>query len=189
VPTEQKPPTDRELKIQEEMAKRQAQAATADKPAQAARTLAELTEEYNALDKAIDDLEGQVAEKKIQRDAVDALIRKGIDGLESDGIKLNGFTWSEKCEPYAICEDPSKIVEYLKTNDMESALALKNSELIDRIKTIVREEAENNELLIEEKELTDPATGETYTVQEVRSHVPGVRVFLKHGLSRVKSKK
>jgi hypothetical protein len=68
-------------------------------------------------------------------------------------------------------------------------LTLKAGELATRLKTLVKEEAQNNELQIETKDVVDPDTGETRQVTEVRSKIPGVKVFLKNSLSRVKSSK
>lgn len=149
--------------------------------------LAELTEGYNAAVQEAEELAAKVKKVSVRLEAREILIRQGLDGQDADAVRMNGFTWSSKFEPYPVTEDPSAVVRYFKENGLEDQLELSASELNGRLKNFVKEEALNNELLVGEKEVVDDLTGETRQVTEVRSKIPGVRVFLKGGLSRVKS--
>lgn len=152
-------------------------------------SLAVLTEAYNKACTDGDELAAKVKKTNQRIDALEILIRRRLDAEDADSVGMHGFTWSEKFEPYPVAEDPVAIVKYFKDNELEDQLALTNSELAGRLKKYVKEEALANELVVVTKQVDDPdAPGGTREVTEVRSHIPGVRVFLKAGLSRVKSK-
>lgn len=121
-------------------------------------------------------------------EAYDILLREKLDALGGDGISMHGYTWSPKTEPYPVCDDPEQIVKYFTEHEMADQLVLTKTELASRLKSFVKEEALNGELIVEPKTVTDPDTGEERIVNEVRSQVPGVRVFMKESLSRVKSR-
>ena len=123
----------------------------------------------------------------VELEARKLLILHRIDADNSEGFKADGFTWSESFEPYPVCEDPAAAIEYFKTNGMEDLLLLKASEVNSRVENFVKDEALRGELTIEEVEQVDEATGETRTVQVVKSKIPGVKVYLDTKLSRVKS--
>lgn len=149
------------------------------------RTPHELTAEHNTLSLEAEGLAKQVKQLSIKMTAVEALIRERLDSLNGEALSINGKTWSRKFEPYPVCDDPAAIVKYFKEHDMEDSLELTKTELATRLKAFVKEEALNNELIIET--VKDPVTGEDKI--DVRSQIPGVRVFLKAGLSHPKSKK
>lgn len=155
------------------------------------KTVAELTEEFNAAKDQAALAATQAKVLKVKADALEILIRRKLDADEADAIRINGYTWSETFEPYPICDDIDLVLEYLLNpeNGMADQLKLKSSELAERLKNHVKEEALANELIIEQKEVDDPtAPGGKREVTEVRSRIPGVKVYLKPGLSRVKSK-
>lgn len=114
-------------------------------------------------------------------EAAEYLFLDRLDADGSDAVSAEGYTWSSSCEPFPICEDPEAIVKYLKRKKMGSILVLKVSELASRLRNLVKDEALNNELKVVET-IVDGKP-----VREVRSNVPGVKVFLKETLSRTKS--
>lgn len=166
-------PTEREQAITDFMEAFKAEDATSG--ATAAR--------INKLMEEAKTLAAQVKETKQKIDAAEALMRQRMDSEGAELIRADGYSWSQSCTPYPICEDPEAIVKYFKDNGMEHRLALTNTELAARLKEIVREEAENNELIIDIT--VDEATGKETRV--VRSHVEGVKVFLDTSLSRRKA--
>lgn len=121
-------------------------------------------------------------------EAYDILLRQKLDGLDGEGIIMHGYTWSPKYEPYPVCEDPDAIVKYFEDHEMADQLVLTKTELANRLKSFVKEEALNGELIVEPRTVVDPTTGEERIVNDVKSQVPGVRVYLKESLSRVKSR-
>jgi len=129
---------------------------------------AKLTEQLNTLNQKLD--------------AADYLMQDRLDADGSDAVSADGYTWSISCEPFPVCEDPEAIVKYLKRKKMADMLVLKTSELASRLRNLVKDEALNNELKVK---VTTDAEGKE--VREVRSNVPGVKVFLKQTLSRTKS--
>lgn len=147
----------------------------------------DLTKTYNEKVSKAKELAAEAKDLKVEAESLDILIRKKLDAEGADAFRINGYTWSETFEPYPIAEDPAAIVKYFKEHGMEDQLALTTTELASRLKTFVKAEAENNELQIETKE--EPGPDGPMTITIVRSQIPGVRVFLKTGLSRVKSGK
>lgn len=178
IPEQQAPPSEKSLKLIE------LQKVIVD------RSFLNLTAEYNAKDKVVNGLKGDLKDAELELEAVELLIREQLDAEGTDGVRINGFTWSEGCEPYPslLARDTSGVVDYFKENGMEQELELKASELASRLKNFVKEEALAGDLIIEEKVVTDDL-GEEHTVSEVHSRIPGVKVFLKKTLSRVKSGK
>lgn len=150
--------------------------------------IADLTATYNLAVEQATSLAAKVKAIGARLEAFEILIRQRLDALEGDAISVNGYTWSPKFEPYPVAEDVDKIVAYFKEHGMEDQLVLKTSELASRLKNFVKEEALNGELIVEPKTVVDEATGEEKVVNDVRSQIPGVRVFLKASLSRVKTK-
>lgn len=153
------------------------------------KTFGELTEEYNVVEEAIKKLAEKTKFGNLLKKVLEVLIRESLDAQDADSVNANGYTWTPQFEPYPIAEDPDAIVKYFKDNDMADQLKLKSSELATRLKSFIKEEALSNELQIEIRTETDPVTGEEIEVRDVRSKIPGVRVFLASGLSRVKSTK
>lgn len=144
---------------------------------------------YNETKKTVEQRTSDLKESKLTLDVIDALIRQGLKDTGADAMSAEGFTWSASYEPYPIAEDPAAIVEYFMTHGMEDQLKLKASELAARLKNHVKEESLNNELVIGTRTVPDPETGEPKEVPDVRSQIPGVRVYLDESLSRVKSGK
>jgi hypothetical protein len=151
------------------------------------KKVGELTTEYNAAKAVSVELAAKTAANKVILDALEILIREYLDANEADGIKSDGYTWTPTYVPYPSADDPAAVIKYFRENNMEDLLQLKNSELAERLKAFVKAEAAEGTLIIEEREVTDPDTGETKMVQDVRSNIPGVKVFMSEGLSRVKS--
>jgi hypothetical protein len=151
-------------------------------------SISSLTEMFNGASAASAALAAEVKKVNATLEALEILIRQKLEALEGDAISVNGYTWSPKFEPYPVCDNPQAVVQYFRENDMESELVLTNTELASRLKTYIKEEALNNELQITTREEVDPITGDIREVPEVRSKIPGVKVFLKPGLSRAKSK-
>lgn len=155
------------------------------------KTVAELTKEYNETKDAAAEMTIKAKALKVKADALEILIRRKLDAEDADAIRINGYTWSETFEPYPVCDDIDAVLEYLQNpdNGMADQLRLKSSEIGERLKNHVKEEALANELIIDTKIVDDPsAPGGQREVTEVRSRIPGVKVYLKPGLSRVKSK-
>lgn len=152
------------------------------------QTLAELTASFNQFTQHLQAATEKVKGINLSLEACEILIREKLDALEGDAITVNGYTWSPKFEPYPVCEDPAAIIKYFEEHNMKDQLLLKSSELASRLKNFVKEEALNGELIVETKTVPDPETGEERTINDVRSQIPGVKVFLKGSLSRVKSK-
>lgn len=152
-----------------------------------AKALTELTQEYNGLKLVAAKLAADVKANNVLLEALELLIRKAIDDSGADSAGFHGYTWAPKFEPYPVAEDPDAIVTYFKDNGLEDQLKLTATELAGRLKSYVKEEALANELTIEMKEIPAPDGNGTIEVTEVRSKIPGVRVFLKGGLSRSKS--
>lgn len=148
------------------------------------KDIKQLTEDYNAVKSHIEQLEAKVAEHKAVEQALLVLIRRRIDASGADSITINGRTWSETFDPFPVCDDIGAIVTYLKENGMEDQLELTKSELSSRLKDFVKNEALANELDVEEVKKED---GSVETV--VKSKIPGVRVYLKPGLSKAKAGK
>lgn len=147
------------------------------------KTLGELTAEHNTLSDEFDEKKRVLDAVGLKIDACDILIRKNLAALDADSVSVNGRTWSTKFEPYPVAEDPSAIIKYFEEHHMTDQLVLKSSELASRLKAFVKEEAVNNELVITTKDVNGVQT------TEVRSNIPGVKVFLKATLSRPKSAK
>lgn len=177
VPEQPEPPSEKQTKIAE------IQARYVD------RSLLNLTSEYNRLRTTADRAKELADDASLAVDAMESLIQEQLDSTGADSIKMNGFTWSAKCEPYPSAEDPTAIVKYFMDHGMADQLTLKACELATRLKGFVKEESLANELIIEVKTAIDPVTGEEIQYNEVRSQIPGVKVFLKTSLSRVKSNK
>lgn len=155
------------------------------------KSVAELTVEYNQAKDAAAEMTIKAKTLKVKADALEILIRRKLDAEDADAIRINGYTWSETFEPYPVCDDIDAVLEYLQNpdNGMADQLRLKSSEIGERLKNHVKEEALANELVIDTKMVDDPsAPGGQREVTEVRSRIPGVKVYLKPGLSRVKSK-
>lgn len=174
IPEQEKPPSERDVAIATEMAE------YGDK------SLLELTEAFNRVGEQIEE---KATEKKVldlRQEAIDILIRKGIDAAGADKVGMHGFTWSIGYEPYPVADDPTAAIQYFRENGMEHMLTLKASEVAARLKNYVKEEALNNELEVVEK-IGQTPDGESITTTEVRSKIPGVKVYLKPSLSRVKS--
>jgi hypothetical protein len=150
------------------------------------KTVAELTEEYNQVNAEAATLSLRAKVVGIQAKALEILIRKKLDADDADAIRINGYTWSETFEPYPIAQDPAVIEQYFREHGMEDQLRLTATELATRLKNHVKQEALANELIVQE--IPNPDNPGT-TITEVRSQIPGVKVFLKAGLSRVKSGK
>lgn len=159
--------------------------------ARQATTLADLIAEYTGQAAQAEKLAAETKIIALLMEALERLIRQRLDAMNADGLSSGGFTWSTSYEPYPVvlANDVPGIVQYFKDHGMEDQLALKASEVAARLKSFVKEEALNNELEIGTREVPDPRTGEPIEVPDVRSKIPGVRVFLKAELSRVKSGK
>lgn len=124
--------------------------------------------------------------RKAVIDALEMVMLRNLESAGLDGIKAEGFTWSPSFEPFPVCEDPDAIVKYFEENGLEDQLKLTKTELAGRLKSFVKDESVNGELEFGTKEITDP-DGSIREVPDVRSKIPGVRVFLQSALSRVKS--
>lgn len=154
------------------------------------KSVAELTAEFNKAKEEAAEAAIKAKALKVKADALEILILRKLDADDADAIRINGYTWSETFEPYPVCDDIDAVLEFLQNpeNGMADQLKLKSSELAERLKNHVKQEALANELIVEVKEVDDPeAPGGKREVTEVRSKIPGVKVFNKHGLSRVKS--
>jgi hypothetical protein len=153
-------------------------------------SISTITERYNLVNHQAARITAIAARLGVRAAALEILIKKRLEADDSDGIIVNGYTWSENVEPLPVCEDPDAIVKYFKEHEMEDQLALNKGELANRLKNFVKDEALNNELEIVTVEVDDPeAPGGKRETTEVRSKIPGVKVFLKSKLSRVKSSK
>lgn len=139
---------------------------------------------YNGLERLKAKLAAETKVINQMLEAVEIIFRERLDGEGLDAVKADGYTWSVSYVPYPVCEDPALIEQYFLEHGMEDQLHLKASELASRLKNHVKEEAQNNELIIDIE--TDPVTG-VEIKRTVRSQIPGVKVFLDASLSRTKS--
>lgn len=161
----------------------------AETGARKGRTFGELAAEYNLIEDAMKKLAEKTKTGDLLKKVIEVLMRASLDAQNADSVNADGYTWTPQFEPYPIAENPTAIVKYFQENGMEDQLQLKSTELAGRLKNFVKEEALANELIIESRTEKDPVTGEDVGVNEVRSKIPGVRVFLASGMSRVKSAK
>lgn len=129
-------------------------------------------------------LTSQLKTTGYHRAAVEELILNLLDAGETDAVSTGGHTLSTKFEPYPQVDDKAALLKHcLDDEELRETLSLNPQ----RLASMIREEAENNLLQIEEKEIDKD--GEKVVVQEARSsQLPGVRVFLKRTLSRVKAR-
>lgn len=147
-------------------------------------TTGAVAKRYNGLCVEAAELAAKVKVLNQKIDAADIMMQERLQGDDTEAVRSDGYTWSRSFEPYPVCEDPEQIVKYFKEHDMEGLLVLRAGELASRLKNHVKEEAQNNELIIDIE--TDPDTG-VEVKRTVRSQIPGVKVFLKASLSRTKS--
>lgn len=140
----------------------------------------DLTREYNALEETKKKIGAAEWAVKVQLDANERLIRKAIEGLGADKITINGYTWSPSSQPYPSVDDPAALVQHYIDNGLQSMLTVHPSRVLSHVK----EEIEANTLKIEVKEGAGP---EGEDVTEVRSNLPGVKVYLAPSMSRRKS--
>jgi hypothetical protein len=149
----------------------------------ATKTIAELTEEFNRKAAEAASLSTQAKALGNEVDALEILIRRRLKEAELESADVNGFVWTETCEPYPslLAADAPSIIEYFKNNGFEDLLQLKTAEVTERLKGIVKDEAKAGEL-----EIVEIDNGDGTTRTEVRSTIPGVKVFLKYKLSRTK---
>lgn len=147
-------------------------------------TLEEMTERYNALSEEEDKQAAVLGNIKTRLEALEYLIQRKIEATGADNLSVNGYTWTPKADAYASAEDSAALVKHFIDNGQAHLLSIHPA----RLTSMVREEIDEGTILIEPKEVVDPTTGETKTINEVRSSVlPGVKVFLKDSLGRVKS--
>ena len=148
-------------------------------------TLNALTGAYNEINDGMDVLETQIKALVLQREAVSILIRQRLASENLDGATINGYTWTDKPSPHPVVDDPTAVVDHFLQQGQKDMLSVH----YQRLASIVKEEARNNELDITVTTEVNPDTGEEVETTEVRSRIPGVRVYLRPGLSRVKSSK
>jgi hypothetical protein len=169
-----KEPTERNIKITQEMGKRKEKA------------FAELAAEFNKVELIISKLKGKQAEMALKLNAISALMEDKLEAEDADNITTQGRTWGMSYEPYPSAEDPEAIVKYFNENGMAAQLVLNKTELAARLVTFVKEEAANNELIIETETVEGPDG--PIEKQVVKSKIPGVKVFLWSGLSKAKAR-
>ncbi len=167
-------PTERSQEITEHILKRAGQSFT------------DLAGDYNNLRGKIDGISAALKVLNTELDAIEIMLRESLEAQNADSVKTQGYTWSSNPEPYPSCENPEAIIAYFNDNGMADQLKLRSTELASRLKGFVKEEALANELIPSVK-IVDGPDGEPIETLEVRSKIPGVKVFLKYSLSRVKS--
>lgn len=147
--------------------------------------LAAWAEHLTNLRRAEEEIKASLKLCEEEQEAIEGLVMDELEGRNEDAVSTGGFTHSVKYEPYPNPTDRPGLLQYCldEANGLRDALILPPA----RLAAIVREEAEANELIIETK--TIQVDGQEVEVQEARSRLlPGVRVFLKRTLSRVKSR-
>lgn len=169
-----KEPTERDVRLVAEMAK------------QKGKSFTELAEIYNRTEAVKAKLDAKSKEQGAKLAALAALLEEHLEGTNADNITTQGRTWGISYEPYPTAEDPEQIVKYFNENGMASQLELTKTELASRLTNFVKEEAAANELIIEDKIIETPDGPKE--VREVRSKIPGVKVFLWSGLSKAKAR-
>jgi hypothetical protein len=156
------------------------------------------TSEYNAARAEKDKLGEREAALNIRIEALQQLILSALEESGSDIWRGNGYSFSEKPEPYASIQNKLDVNEhFLPLSAIEQAVidgdVAYARELLDRAKqnlgivsipwqtlnALVKAEAEAGELMLEERE------GEETPV--VRCSIPGVNVFLKSSINRRKA--
>jgi hypothetical protein len=172
-----------------------------------ATAIGQLTELYNEARKAKDDFEDQIKTLNITIEALQQLIVTKLEESGSDIWRGNGYSFSEKPEPYASIENKSETLQHFLPISEAIDLIRKTGELrshedvdeyltsalmvLERarqnlgmmqipwqtLNSLVKAEAEAGELLIE-------GDGEKV---EARSSIPGVKVFLKSSINRRKA--
>lgn len=151
------------------------------------KTIDQLTVEYVAAEAEVKKIAEDLKPLHTKMKALEILIMRFVKSQELDGIKSNGFNWSDNVTPYPVCEDPVAIVKYFKEHGMEEQLELSKTELASRLNDIVKNESLNNEFRLEITKEIDPETGEEKEVRNVYSQVDGVRIFLATKLSKTKA--
>lgn len=169
-----KEPTERNIKITDEMGKRKE------------KSFAELAAEFNKVELIIGKLKAKEADMGLKLKAITALMEDKLEAEDADNITTQGRTWGMSYEPYPSAEDPEAIVQYFNENGMAAQLVLNKTELAARLVTFVKEEAANNELIIETETVEGPEG--PFEKQVVKSKIPGVKVFLWSGLSKAKAR-
>lgn len=152
-----------------------------------AKTLDELTREFNGLEDDLALHAVQTARLGLRAKALDILLRKKLAAENADAVTMHGYVWGVNVEPYAsvLAKDIPTVEQYFRDHDMLDLLELKTSEIASRLKNFVKDEAENNLLNVEEETVELPG-GELTVKRTVTSQIPNVRVFLKPTLSRKK---
>lgn len=169
-----KEPTERDVKFVQAMVERKS------------KSFSELAQEFNTTEAVMAKLATKTAELKLKLSVIAALMEDRLECEDADSITTQGRTWGISYEPYPQAEDPEKIVEYFNENGMAAQLLLNKTELAARLVTFVKEEAANNELVIETETVEGPDG--PIEKQVVKSKIPGVRVFLWSGLSKAKAR-
>lgn len=146
------------------------------------KTVDELTAAYNDLEVAAGVITRIAKQFKIEADVLETLIRKGIEAASAENMSINGYTWTPKYEPYPRVSDKSGLIDYFIEQDMKDMLGVMDG----KIKSFVKEEIAENELTIEIVAGIDQ-DGNPTEKKEVHSALPGVLVYLKPDLGRVKS--
>jgi hypothetical protein len=143
-------------------------------------TVDQLTREYNALEETDKKVSQMAAILSIQMEANERLIGQKIQASGADRVTINGFTWSPNSQPFPSVDDSTALVKHYIDNNLTAMLSVHHS----RVLSTVKEEIEANTLQVVIKEKAGP-NGEDVT--EIRSNLPGVKVFLKPCMSRTKA--
>ena len=158
--------------------------------------LISLTAAYNDARDEKESIADREKALNIDLEALQQLIIAELEASGSDIWRGNGFSFSEKPEPYAQTENKLAVVEHflplsliegaIKSGDAETAAGLLEKAKLNlahvsipwqTLNALVKAEAEAGELTIE-------GDGEQ---TNVRCSIPGVKVFLKSSLNRRKA--
>lgn len=163
------------------------QALTEALTARRGRTLSDLTAEFNEVYAEAERLEALTKANNVKFDALEILIREHINDSGEDYVGVNGFTWTPLGTPYPVIDNPSEVIKYFDTDEMRDQLILTTSELASRVAAFVKDEAVKGLLQVKTVKVVDPETGAESDEIEVRSSIPGVKVYMKPRLGRTKS--
>jgi hypothetical protein len=157
----------------------------------AGKSLVELTAEFNGVMGEQERRKGRDSELTAAKEALMGLVIQALQESGSDIWRGNGYSFSESPEPYAVVENRAAVAEhFIPVGEMLAALDAGDLDMVGfllertrlnlahvsvpwaTLNGLVKSEAEAGELVMD---------GDI-----VRCSIPGVRVYLKPGISRRK---
>jgi hypothetical protein len=175
---DEKEPTERELKVREAIAEREAHEDEHGNPVPA-KSLRELAAEYGDLceEEEFEDLAAK--QRSIKYEAVERIFREKLEAIYEqtghDTFRGEGQLFSPKTKIFIDVHDKAKLRKHIDDLGMNELLELPSG----RLNSLVIEQLEKFETMTVEERAECP-----YTPMEP---VPGVRLFIKRTVHRTKS--